>query len=409
MPAVSSLPISEKLVPATQTELAAAVAEARAAGQAVYPLGGETSLDYGLPARRPGVGLSTLGLNRVVDYPVRDMTITVEAGQTLAALNATLSAEGQWLPIDAPQAERATLGGLVATNMSGPRRYGMGTLRDYIIGISAVDGRGTPFKAGGRVVKNVAGYDFCKLLTGSLGTLGVVTQLTFKVKPIPQRSAILSTVVANHQQAESLLAGLIDTATTPTAIELVSGPSFEAAGLAQAGSYALVVGVEGTNEEVAWMIEQLQREWKAAGQGQVHAQTEQAGDVWSLLAEFPAAGEAPLVLQANLRPSRVVDFCELVKEADLPCSILAHAGSGVVILRFEEFSAGDLSPVLIRRLQPAVALRDGHIKVLRADSSLGELPRQAMWGTRAASVSVMEAVRAQFDPAEILNPGRFVY
>ncbi len=411
MPAVAaSLPITEKLTPADQPAYAAAVAEARAAGQAVYPLGGETSLDYGLPARKPGVGLSTLGLKRVIDYPARDMTITVEAGLTLAALEQILAVEGQRLPIDAPQAKVATLGGIVATNASGPRRYGLGTMRDYIIGISAIDGRGTPFKAGGRVVKNVAGYDFCKLLTGSLGTLGIITQLTFKLKPIPQRSVLLSTIVANATQAETLLTGLIDTRTTPTAIELISGPAWEKLNFVPNGQSAIVVGLEGTLEEVAWMIEQLKREWVAAGQAEVRLHSDADADaLWQALAEFPVEGDSPIVLQANMRPSRVVDFCELVNSCQLPCSILAHAGSGVVVVRFEEFSGGDVSPVLVRQLQPGVALRDGHIKLLQANSSLGDLPRQVVWGTRDASVSIMEAVRVQFDPDGILNPGRFVY
>ncbi|HEY2147298.1 MAG TPA: FAD-binding oxidoreductase, partial [Pirellulales bacterium] len=149
--------MTETITPADQAELAAAVRAAFEAGTPVYPVGGGTSLNYGLPRARPGIELSLAKLNRVIDYPARDMTITVEAGITIAALAATLAAERQRLPIDAPNADRATLGGVIATNWSGPLRYGHGTIRDYVIGISAVDGRGVPFKGGGRVVKNVAG------------------------------------------------------------------------------------------------------------------------------------------------------------------------------------------------------------------------------------------------------------
>ena len=143
---------------------------------------------------QPRHDLDLTGLVKVVDYTPRDMTILVEAGVRMADLAATLAAEGQQLPIDVPRASEATIGGVVATNWNGPRRYGHGTIRDYVIGIHAVDGRGVAFKGGGRVVKNVAGYDFCKLLTGSLGTLGVITQLALKVKPLPERSA---TIVAD--------------------------------------------------------------------------------------------------------------------------------------------------------------------------------------------------------------------
>src|SRR6185295_19830055 len=120
-----------------------------------------------------------------------------------------LATERQRLPIDVPQAERATVGGVIATNWNGPRRFREGTVRDYVIGISAVDGRGQPFKGGGRVVKNVAGYDFCKLLTGSFGTLGVITQVTLRLKPIPDQSALLACTVPDLAAAEKLLSALI--------------------------------------------------------------------------------------------------------------------------------------------------------------------------------------------------------
>ena len=151
------------------------------------------------------IRLDLTGLSKVVDYTPRDMTILVEAGVRMADLAATLAAEGQHLPIDVPRASEATIGGVVATNWNGPRRYGYGTIRDYVIGIHAVDGRGVAFKGGGRVVKNVAGYDFCKLLTGSLGTLGVITQLALKVKPLPECSATVVADCANLSTAETML------------------------------------------------------------------------------------------------------------------------------------------------------------------------------------------------------------
>ena len=407
----SALPIEETVTPSDQTELAEAVAAAYAQERAVYPLGGETSLDFGLPAKTPGLGLSTKSLTQIVDYPARDMTITLESGVTMSTLLQTLAKEGQRLPIDVPQSEQATLGGMVATNISGPRRFGHGTLRDFIIGISAVDGRGKLFKAGGRVVKNVAGYDFCKLLTGSLGTLGVITQLTLKVKPIPEQSVLLSTEVNNAEHAELLLSNLITSQTTPTSINLLQGPAWEKQERVSPGGAALVVGLEGTTDEVSWMVEQLKQEWQAFPEASEIKVNEgaQTGSLWSEMTEFPAAGESPLVLHASVRPSRVVDFCQLVQSCRLPCSILAHAGSGILTLRFEEFDPGDVSSVLIRQLQPATQQRDGDVTVWRADSSLGDLPRQAVWGNRDSTVNVMEAIRAQFDPAGILNPGRFLY
>src|SRR5207249_10267822 len=126
----------------------------------------------------PGVAVATTALHQVIDFPARDLTITVQTGITIARLNEITRAEGLQLPIDVPDPERSTLGGAIACNVSGPRRYGYGTFRDYVLGITTVNDRGELASAGGRVVKNVAGYDLMKLHTGALGTLGVITRVT---------------------------------------------------------------------------------------------------------------------------------------------------------------------------------------------------------------------------------------
>ncbi len=169
--------------PASIDELRQAVGRWAAEGLAIYPQGGKTALDYGGIPARPGVAIDTTSLKGVIDYPAADMTITVEAGITLAELQSILATEGQRLPLDAPSPERATLGGIYATNTCGPRRFAAGRPRDLILGVSFVTADGKEIKGGGRVVKNVAGYDFPKLLTGSMGTLGVITQMTLKVRP----------------------------------------------------------------------------------------------------------------------------------------------------------------------------------------------------------------------------------
>ena len=403
--------MSDAVVPADQLALLAAMREAFAAGTPTYPVGGGTSPSCGLPATRPGIELSLAKLNRVIDYPARDMTITVEAGITMATLAATLAAERQRLPIDVPQAERATLGGVIATNWSGPLRYGHGTIRDYVIGISAVDGRGTPFKGGGRVVKNVAGYDFCKLLTGSLGTLGVITQATLKVKPIPEQSALVACRVKDPEQAEQLLAALVTSQTTPAAIELVAGPARSgdpAIEPLSAGEFGhLVVALEGTGPEVEWMKAALIDELKALVAEALVVANEQAAALWQRLREFPA-GEAALILKGNVPPSRTVEMIRLLKDAAPDCSIQAHAGNGIVIARYPTFPAGGVSRILVGRLQPAAQNAGGNLIVLSSTLS-GELTRQAIWGATAGAAMLMEAVKQQFDPKNLLNPGRFVY
>lgn len=397
-----ALPLEQTLAPADAAGVSDIVRRQYEAGSPLYPIGGGTSLDFGLPARRPGIGLSLAGLNRVVDYPARDMTITVEAGITMRQLADTLANERQWLPVDAAQPDQATLGGVIACSASGPRRFGYGTMRDYVIGIQAVDGRGMAFKGGGRVVKNVAGYDFCKLLTGSLGTLGIITQVTLKIRPRPKRSAFLQCDVPDLKLADQLLGRLVTSMATPTAIEFVTGPAWNTSG-------RLVVGVEGTEPEIDWMLRTLTDEWHAQGVANCHAvQHDAAQSLWQQLQEFPVDRTSPLVLKASLRPGSVCSFIELVQQIDRMASIQAHAGTGIVIVRFAEFSAGDISKQLIGRLQPAARLAGGSCVVL-SSNRLGELTRQTQWGGVESADLWMTKVKRQFDPKDLFNPGRFVF
>ena len=197
----------------------------------------------------------------MIDYPAADLTITVEAGMTIAELAKCLAAQRQRLPVDVPQPDRATVGGAVAVNAAGPRRYAYGTMRDYVLGFTAVDGTGTMFSGGGRVVKNAAGYNMCRLMAGSLGTLGVITQVTLMVRPLPEASVLLVCDVPDFEVAEKLLAGLVRSPARPVAIELLAGRQREddlVLGPVLEGNVGrLYVGFEGPAAEVDWMVEQL--------------------------------------------------------------------------------------------------------------------------------------------------------
>lgn len=402
------LPLAAHVVPATQDEVVAHLRGCYESSTPSYPIGGGTALGYGLPGRVPGTGLRLTGLNRIVDYPARDMTITIEAGITMAALAAELSKHGQRLPVDAADADRATLGGLIATNSSGPRRYGYGTLRDYVIGIRAVDGRGTPFKAGGRVVKNVAGYDLCKLLTGSLGTLAVITQVTLKVRPWIEATAFLACDVGDWQQTETLLAALVSSQTMPVAIELVRGPRWSDEPFKAHAQHAgrLLIGFEGSRSEVAWQLNQLRQEWRDQGVSTAEEYRDEAAHkIWEQLLAFGRPGP-PLVVKANLRPSAVTAFLRKLVQIDNEVSVQCHAGNGIVIAELPNFNAGDAGRILVQSLQPAAVAAGGNVAVLSCVA--GELTRQATWGTLADGAELMRAVKQQFDPKNLLNPGRFV-
>jgi glycolate oxidase FAD binding subunit len=401
----------ESVSPASQAEVAEGVRAAYEANQAVHIVGGGTAQDYGIGSAISGQTLDITGVARVVDYTPRDMTIVVEAGVRMADLAATLAAEGQHLPIDVPRASDATIGGVVATNWNGPRRFGHGTIRDYVIGINAVDGRGTAFKGGGRVVKNVAGYDFCKLLTGSLGTLAVITQLALKVKPHSENAAAVIGECADLAIAEEALNRIAMLETPPVAIDLLIGDGWATESTVR---NQVVVRLEGTEQETTWLAEQVERTLTAAGCTAAHALPRAQSELlWSRQIEFSDRGfgevddDSPMVLKIAVPPSAVSETIRGLLAVDSNCAIQAHAGNGIVTARFREFRHEHISKSLVAKLRPAAVRLGGSLVVVR--SKLEGLTPHLVWGGRTDGTVLLEQIKRQFDPRGVLNPSRFVF
>lgn len=401
-----SLPITETIQPTSLEEVMETLQTASRVGEAIYPVGGGTSLDYGCPAKQPGKALQLTDLSKVIEYPAEDMTITVQAGMTMQQLDTILAERGQQLPLDAPQADTTTIGGVLATNTSGPRRLGFGTARDYLIGVQAVDGLGRIFSGGGRVVKNVAGYDFCKMLIGSLGTLGVITQVTFKLKPRSTRRTIVACHIDDLEQLESVLASMIHSQTYPAALEFVAGPKWSDFTDDTNKLYAIF---EGPNTDLEWMSDQVAQEWRQQGVNNITTlEDPEAQNLFSRLTEFPANENTALTLKANVVPSGITSMIQAARELDPNCSIQAHAGSGIANLIFDEFPTEGLSRSLTGFLRPAAANHHGNVTVLRNPSGQ-EMTRQSVWGGLDHPFWMMDRIKQQFDPQNILNPERFVY
>ena len=401
------LPLTETIAPADEAAVAEAVRQAYGDATAVYPLGGGTMLDYGARPERPGIGLSLSALSRVVDYPADDMTITVEAGMTIAALAGCLAGKRHRLPVDVPQGDRATIGGVLATNPSGPRRYACGAIRDYVLGLRAVDGRGVTFSGGGRVVKNAAGYNICRLLVGSFGTLAVITQVTLMVRPLPETSALVCCDLVNLETAERLLAALVHSQTLPAAVELLLGPAWQDSpalgGLPQTHAARLVVGFEGPAAEVEWMVGQLGAEWRQLGitaPGTITAA--EAGPLWDALTEFPAD------VQISVSPGKAIGLIGSLLQVDPAASVQAHAGDGAIRLRLTPMSPDRFAAVVRAQLRPAVTAVGGNMVVVACPDG-AELTRADVWGPAGNGAAVMRAIKERFDPKGILNPNRFVY
>jgi glycolate oxidase FAD binding subunit len=413
-----SAPFVETIAASEQDGVVEAVRAAYDARRPVYPIGGGTAQDYGIATSRPGVDLNLSGLSKIVDYTPRDMTVLVEAGVRTADLARALAAEGQQLPIDVPRAGEATIGGVVATNWNGSRRYGYGTVRDYVIGIHAVDGRGVAFKGGGRVVKNVAGYDFCKLLCGSLGTLSVITQLALKVKPLPEQSATILAQCTDLGVADSILGRLAQLEAPPIAIDLLVGAAWRAEIVHHPARFdsnhiAIVVRVEGTETEVAWLAEQVQFELWTGGAAAVERLDASVADtLWKRQVEFSDRGPhetpdgSPMVLKIAVPASATISIVTRILDADPNCTIQARAGNGIIVARFAQFSHADLTRVLVANLRPAAIKLGGSAVVV--SSKLEGLTPHVVWGGRTEAIMLLERIKHKFDPQNILNRGRFV-
>ena len=258
---------------------------------------------------RPGVAIDTTAISRLIDYPFADMTITVEAGMTLSALRAILATQHQRVLVDAPHPDRATLGGIYATNTSGPRRFSAGRPRDQIIGVSFVTSDGVVVKGGGRVVKNVAGYDFPKLLTGSMGTLGIITQMTLKVRPIPEASALVWVPFWNPKNLADTLDQLNTSATRPIALELLTlgrNAGRPRTGLAdRPGSSSSASKTTRRRSRGSSTAEDRAEPRRFRGR-----RGRRRRAALEALTEFQAARAGPISFVANLRPSSVASFID---------------------------------------------------------------------------------------------------
>ena len=377
------------------------VSQRSAEGLAVYPQGGRTSLDYGGIPARPGVALDTTALNQVVDYPAADMTVTIEAGMTLATLQSVLAAEGQFLPLDAPEPEHATLGGIYATNTCGPRGFGWGRPRDHIIGVSFVTAGGKLVHGGGRVVKNVAGYDFPKLLTGSMGTLGVITQMTFKVRPKPGASAFVLVPFSDRAELAEASARLNLSQTRPVALEVLNREGSKCLPIGGEPAFVLAVGFEDNASSVAWQIDRLLAE---VGRGRSECPIvdgEEAAKLWQNLADFGASPSfGPMTITASVPRSKALGLGLGLDPSRW--SVRIGVGSGALIAH----APHEFSEDAIRGLRRAVTEAGGSSVLSRCPTALKE--RLPVWGEPRGDWDIMQRIKAALDPASVLNPGRFV-
>lgn len=402
-------------VPASGEALAATLAWASSERLSARVSGGGTKQDWGAPGGTVDLLLSTAALSGVVEHRHGDLTATVEAGATLAAVNATLAARGQRLPWDPPWPRQATIGGIVATNDSGPRRHGHGAPRDSIIGVTLARADGRVAKAGGIVVKNVAGYDLSRLLTGSFGCLGVVLTATFKLAPAPPASRTVAVAVDTLEDAAPIAADLAASTLTPTAVEVAwaparpEGPRPARAAVPPAAVEAaraparLLARFESVEASVAQQAEEARALVGARGAAAVlggedertawnrHAAHWSQGGTLVKLSALPAELFPTL---AWLRDRAAADGIEL--------AAAGRAGLGVVDVRLDGPLDGQAR--LVGDLRDRLPAGRGSAVIRRGAPALRR--RVDPWGPIGDGLRVMTAIKKQFDPEGLLNAGR---
>ncbi len=404
-------------IPEDETQVADVLRLSDEHDATVFPRGGGSRVQLGATPERVDVVLSVERLRRQLAYEPGDMTTTVQAGMPLGELQGVLGAQDQFVALDPPATAATTIGGVIATNASGPRRLLYGTARDAVLGISVATADGTRSKAGGRVVKNVTGYDLPKLYIGSLGTLGVVLELTFKVHPLPPGEETLGIACAGHADILPVLNALLRLPLRLNSLELLNAAVLKALQgsggfTVPASPYLFLARLEGDAAVSTGQkdrIAEALRGLSLSAPTDIHDwQPEEQPRLWSSLATQAFTTDT-VTVKVGLRITDLAAFCADIEalSTDPPWLLHAHAGNGIVSV---QIPAGDRDEeallVQIQSLDACVARLNGHRVIERAPVAVKR--RCEVWGPVGDNFAVMQALKASYDPKRRLNPGRFI-
>ena len=386
--------------PETVAELAQIVALAAQENYRILICGNGSKLNWGKAATKINLVISTQKCDRLIEYAVDDLTVTVEAGMKLADLQAQLLAHNQFLPIDPTYPDLATIGGIVATADTGSWRERYGGVRDLLLGLSFVRADGAIAKAGGRVVKNVAGYDLMKLFTGAYGTLGIITQVTFRTYPlIPTSQTLLLTGAADAiaQVSQSIR----NSGLTPTALDLLSIGVVKQLGMGN--NYGLIVRWQTIPESIAQQVAQVKAIATQLNLDVSDYQAEAETDLWQQCATLTSITkeDTAIACKLGIAPTAAINFLQLKSIQDLSVAVRIHVSSGIGQLQLD--SQNDQ---IIEQMRTYCQQHQGFLTILDAPKSLKQ--QWDVWGYTGNALSTMQKLKQQFDPLNILNSDRFL-
>src|SRR6266536_2856212 len=377
--------------PVSPEQVAAALRLCSEANATIVPWGGWTAMEIGNPPRQVDVVIGLERLDLLVEHDQANLTATVQSGHRLAPLQEVLARHNQFLPLDPPASARATVGGVVATNLNGPRRSYYGSVRDLVIGMKVVLASGEQIKAGGKVVKNVAGYDMVKLFVGSVGTLGIITEVTLRTAPVAETAA---TVIASGTlaQAERLSEELSRSALLPAGVFL-SNDGAE-------GQWQLAIWCEGFEETVARHLRDLDDIAARIGMNTTILRAKSHDQFWGKLRDFPLQPDC-LVYRVTLPRAKIFDFTQLVQKW-AGVKLISNIAAGTVWLALSAHRSGVEKFV---ELIEVAHRQHGHAVVFAAPAELKQ--GVEVWGPSPTTISLQREIKRQFDPKGLLNPGRF--
>ncbi|MBZ8182160.1 FAD-binding oxidoreductase [Oscillatoria salina] len=382
--------------PQSQQELSEIVAQAKQSRLRLIACGSGTKLNWGGLVKNPNLIVSTLALNQVIERAVGDLTVTVEAGIKLADLQAMLQATNQFLPLDPAFPDSATIGGIISTADRGSWSQRYGGVRDLLLGLSFVRGDGKIAQAGGRVVKNVAGYDLMKLFTGSFGTLGIITQVTLRTYPLPEKSgtAVLTGAKSAIQAASQTL---VTSSLTPTGADLLSKSVVEHLQLGK--GMGLMVRFQSVAASVAEQLAAISDLAKNLGlQVKLYHDADEV-ELWqkSALLIYQPASDRAITCKIGVLPSTAVTVLDRQ-----PGLGIIHVGSGLGKLQL----SGEDPISEVEMTRSLIQVNQGFLTILAAPKTIKQ--QIDPWGYTGNALELMRKLKQQFDPENIFSPGRFV-
>lgn len=385
-------PIQGLIYPQTQQQLAEVIAYTNQQQLKVLPCGFCSKIDWGGLVKNIDFAVSTQGMNQLIEHAVGDLTVTVEAGMKFSHLQAILAQENQVLGFDPSYPETATIGGIIATGDTGSLRQRYRSIRDLILGISIVRYDGKIAKAGGRVVKNVAGYDLMKLFTGSYGTLGIISQITLRVYPQAESSetVILTGEASAIAQINQIL---LASALTPVAVDLISSDLSKILGFGD--NIGLMVRFQSIAEGVKQQSQRLIELGEKLGLKAIYIDSDEE-NLWQQLKQQIWQSEDSIICKIGITPTSAVKTL-------IQCQTLGmiHTGVGLGVLRFES-----VSPETLLNLRNWCESQGGFLSILKAPVDLKQ--QLEVWGYGGNALNLMRQIKQQFDPQNQFSPNRFV-